>query len=76
MLIRHGVRYVRKIARHDADAKGEGRGMEGESSPLVIKIALLTDNDAGDFGLARVVEDLVMYDLDHIERITVCDAVD
>lgn len=44
--------------------------------PLDMQIALLTNNDTGDGFGARVIEDLVVDGLDHVEAIAGCDAVD
>lgn len=44
--------------------------------PGLDEVTLLADNDTWDFLLSRIVEDLVVNDRDHLERVAVCDAVD
>lgn len=44
--------------------------------PLLCKVTLLTDDDTRNFGFTRVVEDLVVHNRDHVERLAVGDIVD
>lgn len=56
-------------------AQDDKRGGK-RSLPRLCEVALLADDDTRHFGLARVVENLVVHDGDHVEGLPVCDAVD